>query len=408
MVQVKIPWAVWTDIKEIALTFPDSWNIYECPIRDAEDISENKIRESVSDPIGTKPLSEIAAGKKTAAIVVDDMTRLTPIDRILPYVIEELEQAGISKNNMVIILALGAHRPLVREDMIKKLGKSTVNTMNIQNHHPYENLVDLGSTESGTPIRVNKTYYEADVKVAISGVIPHPLAGFGGGAKIILPGVCGIETLEGNHRSAMEGGGGGLGYVTKARLDIEDTATKVGLDYSVNVILTMRGGIAGIFAGHFIDAHRKAIELGKQVYGTKLPPKGIDIGLFNLFPEDSELNQSIKGFNFILSSKNFLTRDATILFTSACTEGRGYHSLIAETGAKLFMNWENHLIWKALFRKRNFAFFSPNLNETDIHHLFPKSTIFYRVWDDMVEKLTEIHGESPNIAIFPCSIQVPE
>ena len=408
MVQVKIPWAAWTDIKEHTLSFPDSWNVQEYPIQNAENISDEKVRQAIATPIGTKSISEIAAGKKNAAIVVDDMTRLTPAHRIVPFVIKELESAGIHQKDMVIIIALGAHRPMRRSDMVKKLGETIVNTMNIQNHHPYENLVDLGVTESGTPIHANKTYYEADVKIAVSGVIPHPLAGYGGGAKIILPGVCGIETLEANHRAGLEGGSSGYGYVTKARLDIENTAEKVGLDYSINVILTMRGGIAGIFAGHFIDAHRKAMELGKQVYATKTPPKGIDIGIFNAYPEDPELNQANKCFNFILSSKTFLARKATVLATAACTEGRGYHALMAETGAKLYTNWGNHILWEIIFRKRRFAFFSPNVNKADIHHIFPETTIFSRNWDVLIDKLREIHGDAANVAVFPCSISVPE
>lgn len=407
MVKIQVPWGAWYETEDYNLTFPDSWNVELCQIRDATDISEVEIQESLMNPIGTKTIREIASGKQTAAIVVDDISRLTPCDRILPFIIEELEGAGISKENMIIILAVGAHRPMTRADLIKKLGRQIVDTMNIQNHHPYENLVDLGVSNAGTPIYVNKTYYDADVKIALSGVIPHPLAGFGGGAKIVLPGVCGIETLAANHRAGLEGAGG-LGYVTKMRLDVEETAEKIGLDFSVNVVLTMRGGIAGIFAGHFIDSHRKAMELGKIVYGTKVPNTGIDIGIFNLYPEDTEMDQAMKGFNFLLASKKFLKRDATIVFTSACTEGRGYHSLMSEPGAKLYINWENHVIWKALFQKRHFAFFSPNINEADIHHFFPKSTIFTQDWQQMVTKLLEIHGETANVAIFPCSIQIPE
>jgi nickel-dependent lactate racemase len=408
MVQIKIPWAAWTDSIDFILTFPDSWNVQTCPIHNAEDIADTAIQESILNPIGTKRISEIAKGKKTAAIVVDDISRLTPVHRILPTVIEELEKAGISKEHIVIILAIGAHRPMVREDMIKKLGELIVNTMNIQNHHPYENLVDLGVSKIGTPIHVNKTYYEADVKIAVGGVIPHPLAGFGGGAKIVLPGVCGIETLAANHRTGLEGGGG-LGYITEVRKDIEEIAETVRLDFSINVVLTMRGGIAGIYSGHYIEAHRKAMDLGKNlVYVTKIPPPGIDIGIFNLFPEDTEMTQAIKGFNFILAAKKFLKRDATVVFTSACTEGRGYHSLMSEPGAKLYVNWENHIIWNAIFQKRKFAFFSPNLNESDIHHFFPKSTIFSTSWDTILQKLRQIHGDSPNVAVFPCSIQVPE
>ncbi len=407
MVEVKIPWAAWAETKDFVLTFPDTWNVQLCPIRDAPDISSNQVKEALMNPIGTKRLFEIAKGKRTAAVIVDDISRLTPASRILPFVIEELEKAGISKGNMRIILAIGAHRPMIRDDMIKKLGESIVNTMNIQNHHPYENLIDLGVTKRGTPIHVNKTYHEAEVKIALGGVIPHPLGGYGGGAKMVLPGVSGIETLVANHKFGLEGGGG-LGYVTKMREDIEDTVQRVGLDFSINVVLTMRGGIAGIFAGHYIEAHRKAMELGKQVYGTKVPEPGIDIGVFNLYPEDTEMDQSMKGFNFILASKKFLKREATILFTSSSYEGRGYHSLMSEPGAKLYQKWENHVIWKAIFMKRRFAFFSPNLNEADIHHFYPESTIFSREWDEIIARLREIHGEMANVAVFPCSIQVPE
>jgi nickel-dependent lactate racemase len=408
MTGVKIPWAAWTESDDYLLTFPDSWSVETCSIRDAQDISQEEVKKSILDPVGTRSLSDLGAGKETAAIVVDDLTRLTPAGRIVPYVIEELEKAGISKEKMVIIIALGAHRPLTRSDMIKKLGQSVVNTMDVRNHHPYENLVDLGKTENGTPVHVNKTYYDSDIKVAVSGVIPHPLAGYGGGAKIILPGVCGIETLEANHRAGMERGSG-LGYVTKTREDIEETAKIVGLDYSINVVLTMRGGIAGIYAGHYINAHRKAMNLGNQVYAAKAPDPGVDIGVFNLYPEDSELNQALKGFNFILASQKFLKRDSTVLLTSACTEGRGYHALMAETGARLFTNWGDHIVFKAVVsRKRHFAFFSPNLNRTDIEFLYPKSTIFSNTWADMVQKLRELHGTEARVAVFPCSIQVPE
>ncbi|MHA1263917.1 MAG: nickel-dependent lactate racemase [Candidatus Helarchaeota archaeon] len=408
MTQVKIPWGAWSDSLDYTLTFPDSWIVELYPIRNAEDISQDQLRTSLLTPIGTKTISELAKGKDNAVIVIDDMTRLTPSGRIVPLVIKELEKAGISKEAITIIVALGAHRPLTRNDLIKKLGEPIVNSMNIQNHHPYENLVDLGKTANGTPVHVNKTYYQAALKIAISGVIPHPLAGYGGGAKIILPGICGIETLEANHRLGMERGSG-LGYVTKAREDIEETAKMVGLDFSINVILTMRGGIAGVFAGDYIDAHRKAIALGNQVYATQVPPRGVDIGIFNLYPEDTELNQALKGFNFILASKNFLKRDATIVLTSACTEGRGYHSLLAETGAKLFTNWGDHIVFKAVIsRKRRFAFFSPNLNRADIEHLYPKSTLFSSQWEILLKKLVEIHGDTARVAVFPCSLQIPE
>ncbi|GAI10637.1 unnamed protein product, partial [marine sediment metagenome] len=151
-------------------------------------LNDDEIKHSILNPIGTQRISELAKGKETVVIVVDDMTRTTPISRIIPHVLEALEEASISIDQITILLALGAHKPMNRQDCILKLGKDVVNTINIENHHPYENLTNLGESKIGTPIEVNSTYVDSDLKISIGGVIPHPLAGFGGGAKNVLPG----------------------------------------------------------------------------------------------------------------------------------------------------------------------------------------------------------------------------
>ena len=230
------------------------------------ELTEKKIRECITNPIGTPRLSELAKGKNSVVICVDDMTRITPVSKIMPFILEELEEAKISRDQITILLAIGGHRPMNRHDCILKLGKDIVDTINIENHHPYENLTHFGESSIGTPIDVNTTYVNADLKIAIGGVIPHPLAGFGGGAKIVLPGVCGIRTLEGNHSAGMRGIGIGIGIMTDIRRDIEEIADKVGLDFSINAILSETGNIVDLTSGHFRDAHRKSIELAKKAY----------------------------------------------------------------------------------------------------------------------------------------------
>jgi nickel-dependent lactate racemase len=205
-----------------------------------QELSGNAIRSSILNPIGSSRLSDMALGKKSVVIAIDDMTRTTQISRIFPYVLEELEKANIGKDQIKIIAAVGAHRPMNRQDFLLKLGEEIVNTIEIENHHPYENLTNIGNSGKGTPIDVNSTYLKADLKIAIGGVIPHPLAGFGGGAKIVLPGLCGIRTLEANHAAGMRGEGAGIGRMTDIRRDIEEVVEKVGLDFSINVLLNER------------------------------------------------------------------------------------------------------------------------------------------------------------------------
>ena len=408
MVQIfKIPWAAWYGDEDFTLELPDSWDVKVFNMKNAKEISQKDIEVALNNPIGTSPLIELARGKQNAIIVVEDISRPTPMENILKIIINQLNTAGIEDEKISILSALGAHRPMHRQDFIKKVGISIVDRVNIENHHPYENLIFIGDSEKGTPIYLNKSYHDADLKIAIGTVLPHPLAGFGGGAKIILPGICGIQTLEANHQAGVRGIGGGIGFITELRKDIEDVCTKVGLDFSINVVSTLKRGIAGVYAGHFIDAHRKAIELTKEVYSTELPPDlNLDIGFFNLYPEDTELNQFTKGFNLLLSSRNFIKVKGAVVLLTACSEGRGFHSLLSETGARLYQNWGDSILFKGKLKRKTFGIFSPNLNQADIKHFFPSRTLFRKDFNEMVAALEEQYGTSPKVGIFPCSNQL--
>ncbi len=404
----KVPWAAWREPEYLELQFPDSWNVSVCKMNcaDEPELSENQIRESITNPIGTPRLSELAKGKKKVVICVDDMTRITPVSKIMPFIFEELEIANVTREQITILLAIGGHRPMNRHDCILKLGNDVVETVNIENHHPYENLTHFGESSIGTPIEVNTTYCNADLKIAIGGVIPHPLAGFGGGAKIVLPGVCGIRTLEGNHSAGMRGIGIGIGIMTDIRRDIEEIADKVGLDFSVNAILSETGNIVDLISGHFRDAHRKAMELAKKAYATKLTLNN-NICFLNLFPEDSELNQSLKGFNiFYTAPDNILNKNSSVVLMSSSYEGRGYHSLIAETGAKLFQRIKGGSGWKRLTRESKVYFFSPNISKPDLYHFYPKSVQLFNEWNELINELSNMHGNTPKVAIIPTSMQL--
>jgi nickel-dependent lactate racemase len=406
--EFNFPWSAWRDPDYFTAKFPDAWDVTTCRMKGADDpeMSCDDIKKAILNPIGTPKLSEIARGKNSAVIVVDDMTRTTQAAKILPHVFEELEKAEIGKDKIKILLAIGAHRPMNKRDCELKLGKQIANDYSIENHHPYLNLVNLGESKIGTPIEVNKTYYESEVKITVGGVIPHPLAGFGGGAKIVLPGVCGIRTLESNHSAGMRGVGAGLGRMTEIREDIENIADIVGLDFSINVIMNEIGNSTAIFAGHYRNAHRKTMEVAKEAYKTQLTIDN-EICFFNAFPEDSELNQALKCLNLLMIAPTaLLQRKGSIVFMSSSYEGKGYHSLMAETGAPLYTNYGNMVIWKAFVKKRNVFYFSPNVSESDLYHFFPKNVILIKEWDDLISELEKLHGANPKACIIPTSIQL--
>ena len=411
---VEIPWGAWTGEDErFILEFPNSWKIDLFDMRDAEDITgTNMVETALNNPIGAPTISDIAHGKESAVIVVEDISRPTRCGPICEIILSELNSAGIPDHNITLIGAIGSHRPMTRHDYIKKVGTNVVNRLNIENHHPYENLVKLGKSAMGTPIFLNKTYFNADIKIAVGTVIPHPLAGFGGGAKIVLPGICGIETLAANHSAGFEGKGIGLGIITDLRKDIEDVCGRVGLDFSINIVSTKNRGIAGVFAGHFVEAHREAVELAKQVYQTKVPSikdeDKYDVGLFNLFPEDTELKQTNKGLNMFMKVGNILKEEAAVIFLSACSEGRGFHSLMGETGSMLFLKWKELAgTLLQLWQTKKFALFSQNLSKADVTHFWSEKMDLLDNFKALVKFVEKEISSQPKVCIFPTSIQLP-
>ncbi|MHA1883887.1 MAG: lactate racemase domain-containing protein [Promethearchaeota archaeon] len=405
--EYKVPWAVWREPEFLNLTFPDSWDIEMCTMNGSgtSELSEVEIKNAIMNPIGSPKLSELAEGKENAVIVIDDMTRPTEISKIIPFVLEELKKANIEKDQITILLAIGAHRPMNRQDCILKLGVDIVDTYRIENHHPYINLKHLGKSSAGTPIYVNKTYLDADLKIAIGGVIPHTLAGFGGGAKIVLPGVCGIKTLAANHTGRT----GGIGTISDARRDIEDIAKKVGLDYSINVILTDNGKIARIFSGDFIDAHREAMKFGLGFYSTKVS-SNYKICFLNTYPEDSELEQAqYKSINFLFTApSNLIDQKGAVVMMTSSYEGRGYHSLVSETGSMLHHNLKDRKGYMSAMGEKKVYLFSPNVNEYDKNHLWPESVKLFNKWEDLILDLKTVFGDSLKAAIIPSSIQLSE
>ncbi len=403
MKSVKVPWMSWYGNTEIELAFPENWNVQVVSMADAPDISKTEIRRAFENPIGTARIAELAAGKKSATIAVDDLTRPTQAYRLLPFILEELKSGGIGEDDIQIILAIGAHRPMMRDDMIKKLGADIVDRFTIINHHPFENLVDMGTTSRGTPVRVNKFFASADLKIGVGFISVHPLAGFGGGGKIVLPGLCGIDVLERNHTPAMKGETGGVAIIdgNEQRADIEEAAQIAGLDIIVNTVGNSRGQTAGVFVGDLVDAHRAAVALAKRVYATTVP-QNLDIGVFNTFPKDTEFIQCTNALNVWSNyEKNVVKEGGAIVVATAGTEGRGFHSLV-DRGMRLHFRMEKRAGIRDVVSNRQLIFFCPNINYSDLYEHYPKGTLLFRKWNDVVKELSRRYGVDTQVAVFPC------
>lgn len=259
------------------------------------------VSEALENPIGTERLEESLKADDSLVIMVDDITRPTPAAKILPFILERIEGAGIPDENVVVFVAMGTHRPMTEEDLETKLGREVRSRYQVVNRDYREGpFVDLGRTESGTPIEINGEILKASFKIAVGNVIPHISAGWGGGSKMILPGVCSRRTTDMMHLMAcivqpvLEIIGT---RDNKPRQEMDAVAAKVGLDFIVNTVMDEDHRMLGLFAGHFVEAHRAACATAEKVMVVPIPRQA-DILIVSADPCHFDYWQGVKPYTY--------------------------------------------------------------------------------------------------------------
>jgi nickel-dependent lactate racemase len=381
MSQVQIPWAAWYGKAPFTLTFPEAWQVQVCEMKGGKDIGDEGIRERLAHPIGAPPLRLFARGSASAAILVDDLSRPTPAFRLLPYVLEELAEAGIGEDQVKIICALAAHRPMTRDDFIKKVGLDIVERLQVLNHNAYENLEFLGYSSRGTPIFINRDLMSCQVRIALGMITPRGGI-FGGGAKLLIPGACGQQTILLNHRYVHE----------RFREHLSEVGRMAGLGYIVNPLLNPRLEIIELVAGDPDAAFARGCALGADLYATPIPD-AFDVGVFNAFPKDTELCQApLAMIPLANTAKKPLKPDATVVICAACPEGLGWHSVLGPGTA---------LAGRPGRREHRTVVFSPGINKWDCAAKFGSDALFCKTWPAVLEVLEKAHGREAKVAVFP-------
>ncbi len=282
------------------------------------------LTRSLDQPIGAPRLEELVSPTDEVAIICDDITRPTPAHRILPQVVERLLAAGIGRNQIKIVIALGTHRPMTEGEIEAKIGAE----MSLEFEVIHSSVADveayapLGLSPRGVTIEVLRAVADAHVKVGIGDLVPHADAGWGGGAKIVLPGVCSARTVAENHLLAAEFGGNLLGAVTTPlRDDMETTVERIGLDFIINTVLLPSGECYAILAGHYREAHRAGIPLAKKIYGVPYS-RPADIVVSSSYPYDIDFWQGSKG---LWAGDRLARPGGSLILVAPCLEGLGPH-----------------------------------------------------------------------------------
>lgn len=307
--------------------------VYQPPMIEPPDSPDALIIRAFENPIGCSRIRDMARGSRNALIITDDYTRKTPVREVLSVLIPELSAAGISPGDMKILVALGTHRPMTDAEMRARFGDDILSAVEVVNHEwqNEEMLINYGTSDSGTPILVNKAVEEYDFIFGIGQIVPHRIAGFSGGGKIIQPGICGGETTARTHwRSALYPGDQVLGVADNpVRLEIESVAERVGLAAIANAVCDADGTLIGMFVGHPVEAHRVGAELARQVYGIHIP-RPADILVIDSYPMDIELWQGAKA---LYAGELAVGQGGAAILISPCPEGVSKtHHLILQEG----------------------------------------------------------------------------
>lgn len=332
MKTVSVPNLLWYGNQPREICFPDDWDVevLDPPGFKKPAIGTDAIPKAFDNPIGSRTLAELAANAREVAIVFDDITRPTPVKDVLPWVLGPLEQAGIPPSNIRFIPALGMHGAMLNIDFRKKLGDDVVRRYAIYNHNPYENCDDLGPSPSGIPVRINREFMSCDLKIAIGCITAHIHAGFGGGGKIILPGIAGAETIKAFHGEVFmrDPATAGLGKFDGNVMmkEIEDVVRMSGLQVKVDALINDRGEITDLFVGDPVAAHHAGVEQAKHHYGTALSPNR-DIVVVNAYGKYNEMAICML---MGVSSVNFAK--GTIVLVVDAPEGQVCHYLMRSFG----------------------------------------------------------------------------
>ena len=292
MHKISIPSRLWYENKEWEVTLPDRWDVHNLnPAGFGKpSLTAHGIREKIEHPVEGPALEDLARGKKQAVIVFDDMTRPTPVKEVAPHVVAALHRAGMKKDQIRFIWGLGAHGAYDMINARKKLGEEIVENYAVYNHDPFQNTVRAGRTPTGVELWFNREFMSCDLKIAIGCITPHVHVGFGGGAKLILPGVAGIETINQFHNQLYRdrertGLGNFENNIMRAECDAAGNAA--GLNFKVDCLINRRGGITGLYAGPFKATHAAGAEEGKEHYGIP-HSSGYDIAVCNAYGKANE------------------------------------------------------------------------------------------------------------------------
>ncbi len=370
----------------------------------------------LQEPNGTPSLAELARGRSSACIVICDITRPVPNELILQPLLETLEQAGLKRDQILILVATGLHRPNEGDELVELVGQSIVDQYRIENHHGQvqEEHTFLGESPRGVPIWIDSRYVEADLKITTGLIEPHLMAGFSGGRKLVCPGIAAIETIKVWHGPTfLEDPRADCGILEGNPVHEENTwiARHTGCDFIVNVVIDSQRRPLRVVAGDMEQAFLEGVDFCRQVVTDKVQePVDIVVTSCAGYPLDTTFYQAVKGLTGALP---IVKQGGTIVMAASLSEGIGspqfeqlfdenadlesFVDRILNTDYFVMDQWQLEELAKVR-RKAKVKIVSDGLPADTINRLFVESAPSV---EQAVADSVEEYGAQASIAVIP-------
>ena len=320
--------------------FPENWRVDVINPPDVSPCSDPiaEIQRTLDD-FFVPSQSRIFSNVKTVSIAINDKTRPVPHEIILPPLLDRLKNYGINPQNIHLIIASGTHSPMGPEEYSKILPPTLIGSGKISVHDcdDIHNLINLGTTHSGTPVLANQDFMTADFRVVVGNIEPHHFMGFSGGAKSASIGLAGRETINANHKMLLHPDARmGLYEENPMRRDVEEIGDLMKIDLALNVIMNDKRQIVRALAGTPRSVMQKGVILSREICQVQVPQLyDLVIASAGGYPKDINLYQSQKA---LTHAAQIAKPGGTIILVTACEEGPGSDKYVQTMQGK--RTWE--------------------------------------------------------------------
>lgn len=377
-----------------------------------------EIRRALDNPIGTPRLTEIARGKKTAGIIVNDITRPYPGGLMVEELARDLNLAGLKDEQILLVVAYGNHRANTEAECREMFGDNVVDRFRIVHHDANDpaTLIKLGKTADGMVVEINKDFVEADIKITTGCIVPHQLAGLSGGRKSVIPGISGIVGLKAHHSFPIRPKDSSMGWLDGNPFHEQALAGArlAGVDFIVNSVENASRGIVLAVAGDLDAAHRAGVETCRKIWAVSIPAKA-DVVVVSPggYPRDFDLHQAQKaigcaemvckpGGRIIMCAE---ARDGIAKFGKAMQEAKTPQEIIYKFTANGYQpdSISKAYLWCRALQRFSIVVTNCKVNKEDLSKMFLDSA---DTLDQAITGALKDYGENATFLAIPLAAEI--